>query len=90
MPLWDFQNQTSGGITTHHFWIFWATTIPLTTFVLVVYTMYLVYIKIKHQHEDMGAIAEKASAFRSLTTSRSEQDQRRANSSPVELDDRFS
>jgi hypothetical protein len=55
MPLFDFHSLPSESITTPRFWIFWASTVPLTLFVLVIYALYLLYINRKHEREDAAS-----------------------------------
>ncbi|PVH71641.1 hypothetical protein DL98DRAFT_503375 [Cadophora sp. DSE1049] len=43
MPLFDWSATSSSGIITNHFWIYWATTIPLTLLTMLFVSLWMVF-----------------------------------------------
>lgn len=58
MPLFNFNAPASGSITTSRFWIFWASTIPVTLLVLLAYAAYVAAINRKREKEDADSDME--------------------------------
>ena len=56
MPLFDFSNPSGAPTVKTGFWIYWAITIPLTTFVLGAYLAYLVRIQRRDRLEDSNIL----------------------------------
>jgi hypothetical protein len=42
MPVFDWAAESSSGIITTHFWIYWAVTIPLTLLTMFVVSFWIV------------------------------------------------
>ena len=52
IPFFDWQNDA---LITRHFWLYWAITIPLTMFVLLVWTIWIRWSIYLHDKQDAAA-----------------------------------
>jgi hypothetical protein len=43
MPLFDWNVESMQSVTTDHFWMYWAVTLPLTVVVMGVVVLYAVH-----------------------------------------------
>lgn len=53
MPLFDWDSSPGGGIATHHLWIYWAVTVPLTVLVLSTWAIWIHFRIRRHDREDL-------------------------------------
>ena len=58
MPLFDWDRSPGGGIATHHLWIYWAVTAPLTTLVLMTWAIWMHFRIRRHDREDLEAVKQ--------------------------------
>jgi hypothetical protein len=55
MPIFDFTTTSGPRVHEPGLWVYWTVTIPLTTFVLGAYLIYLLMIQRSHRREDKEA-----------------------------------